>query len=72
MDNKNFKNYLVIAAFAAALIITIMASAGCLNYASEPGNAFYYFPGLVNLLGWSALLIGTALKRNKDQHSKDQ
>jgi len=56
--NNEFRNFLTIALGAVALILTIAASVGAIEYGIGAGNpSFYAFAGVVNLLGWGGLVI---------------
>ena len=54
---SEFKNFITCALGAVALIITIAASAGAINYGVGAGNpSFYAFAGVCNLVGWGGLI----------------
>ena len=63
MDKNEFKNFITCVVMAVALIFTIAASAGAINYGAGAGNpSFYILAGIVNL-GWVGLIGWLFYKR---------
>ena len=59
---NEFKDFITCALGAIALILTIAASAGAINYGAEH-SAFYIVAGICNLVGWGGLLGYNFYKR---------
>lgn len=55
---NEFKRFITCALGAVALILTIAASSGAINYGVQPDiPSFYIFAGVCNLLGWGGLTV---------------
>lgn len=61
---NEFKNFITCALGAIALILTVVASAGAINYGVGAGNStFYAVAGFCNLIGWGGLICWQFYKR---------
>lgn len=73
---NEFKTFIKFALGAVALLLTISASVGAIEYGIGAGNpSFYAFAGVCNLLGWGGLIAYNAYKLIKartggEQHSE--
>ena len=59
---SEFKNFLTVLLGAVALMLTIAASAGAINYGAEH-SAFYVVAGICNLVGWGGFIGYAFYKR---------
>lgn len=59
---NEFKNFLTCLLGAVALLLTIAASVGAINYGIGD-SAFYIVAGIANLLGWGGLVCYEFYKR---------
>lgn len=65
---SEFKNFITVALGAIALLLTIAASVGAIEYGLDVDNqSFYAFAGGCNLLGWGGLIVYKAYKFFKKQ-----
>lgn len=65
---SEFKKFITVALGAIALLLTIAASVGAIEYGIDANNeAFYAFAGICNLLGWVGLIVYKAYKFFKKQ-----
>ena len=54
---SEFKNFITCALGAVALLLTIAASVGAINYGIDPEHdTFYAVAGVINLIGWGGLI----------------
>lgn len=59
---SEFKNFITVLLGAIALILTIAASVGAINYGIGH-SAFYTVAGVCNLVGWGGLIAYTFIKK---------
>jgi hypothetical protein len=59
---NEFKNFLTCLLGAVALMLTIAASVGAINYGMKDGS-FYIVAGVCNLLGWGGVIAYHFYKR---------
>lgn len=61
---NEFKNFITCLLGAVALILTVAASVGAIEYGIDPEHAtFYAVAGVVNLVGWGGLIAYSFYKR---------
>lgn len=61
---SEFKNFITCALGAVALLLTIAASVGAINYGIDPEHeTFYAVSGVINLVGWGGLVCYNFYKR---------
>lgn len=59
---NEFKNFITCLLGAIALMLTIAASVGAINYGMKDGS-FYTVAGVCNLVGWGGLIAYTFIKK---------